>query len=500
MKPERDGRIAPSGNRLIITRRDVLAAAALGLAAGPVRSAWAAADGQLTWGIHVSLAPTWFEPAEASGIITPFMVFYALHDAMVKPMPGQALAPSLAESWSAAEDGRSYDFVLRAGAKFHNGEPVTAEDVKFSFERYRGTAHDLLQQRVAAIETPDARQKYVEKVGEEGFKKAPIGAGPYKFVSFNPGVELVLEAFDQYWRKPPTVKKLIFKVIPDETTRLAALKGGEIDIAYSIRGELAEDLRKTPGLSLKPAVVQGTFCIYFPDQWDPKSPWHDERVRRAASLALDRKGINEAMTLGYSLVSGNPIVPNGFDFFWQPPPAAAEYDPEKAKKLLAEAGHPGGFDAGDYYCDSSYSNIAEAAVDNLAAIGIRTKLRPVERAAFIKEYSEKKYKNIIQAGPGAFGNAATRIEAHLVKGGVFTYGSYPDIEELYRQQASELDRKKREALLHKIQQIMTERVIYAPIWQLAFINGTGPRVGESGFAKIALFPYTSPYEDITLKS
>src|SRR5712675_1378937 len=519
MKPERDGRIAPSGNRLIITRRDVLAAAALGLAAGPVRPAWAAADGQLTWGIHVSLAPTWFEPAEASGIITPFMVFYALHDAMVKPMPGQALAPSLAESWAAAEDGRSYDFVLRAGAKFHNGEPVTAEDVKFSFERYRGTAHDLLQQRVAAIETPDARhvrfqlfyatmtgsgwivpKKYVEKVGEEGFKKAPIGAGPYKFVSFNPGVELVLEAFDQYWRKPPTVKKLIFKVIPDETTRLAALKGGEIDIAYSIRGELAEDLRKTPGLSLKPAVVQGTFCIYFPDQWDPKSPWHDERVRRAASLALDRKGINEAMTLGYSLVSGNPIVPNGFDFFWQPPPAAAEFDPEKAKKLLAEAGHPGGFDAGDYYCDSSYSNIAEAAVDNLAAIGIRTKLRPVERAAFIKEYSEKKYKNIIQAGPGAFGNAATRIEAHLVKGGVFCYGSYPDIEELYRQQATELDRKKREALLHKIQQIMTERVIYAPIWQLAFINGTGPRVGESGFAKIALFPYTSPYEDITLKS
>jgi peptide/nickel transport system substrate-binding protein len=528
MKPERDGRLASSGSRLIITRRDVLAAAALSLAAGPVRPAWATAAGQLTWGIHVSLAPTWFEPAEASGIITPFMVFYALHDAMVKPMPGQALAASLAESWSAAEDGRSYDFVLRDSAKFHNGEPVTAEDVKFSFERYRGTAHDLLQQRVAAVETPDARhirfqlkepwpdfllfyatmtgsgwvvpKKYVEKVGDEGFKKAPIGAGPYKFVSFNPGVELVLEAFDQYWRKPPSVKKLIFKVIPDETTRLAALKGGEIDIAYSIRGELAEDLRKTPGLSLKPAVVQGVFCIYFPDQWDPKSPWHDERVRRAASLALDRKGINDALTLGYSLVSGNPIVPNGFDFFWQPPPAAVEYDPEKAKKLLAEAGHPNGFDAGDYYCDSSYSNIAEAAVDNLAAIGIRTKLRPVERAAFIKEYSEKKYKNIIQAGPGAFGNAATRIEAHLVKGGVFSYGSYPDIEELYRQQATELDRKKREALLHKIQQIMSERVIYAPIWQLAFINGVGARVGESGFAKIALFPYTSPYEDITLKS
>jgi peptide/nickel transport system substrate-binding protein len=527
MKPERDGRVAPSGTRLIITRREVLAAAALSLAAAPVRPAWAGADGQLTWAIHVSLAPAWFEPAEASGIITPFMVFYALHDAMVKPMPEKPLAPSLAESWSAPEDGRTYEFVLRNGAKFHNGDPVTAEDVKFSFERYRGTAHDLLQQRVATVEALDARRvrfqlkepwpdfllfyatmtgagwvvpkKYVEKVGDEGFKKAPIGAGPYKFVSFNPGVELVLEAFDQYWRKPPTVKRLVFKVIPDETTRLAALKRGEVDIAYSIRGELAEDLRNTPGLSLNPALVQGVFCIYFPDQWDPKSPWHDVRVRRAASLAIDRKGTNDALTLGYSKVTGNPIVPNGYEFFWQPPSEAAEYDPEKAKKLLAEAGFKNGFDAGDYYCDSSYSNIAEALVDNLGSVGIRTKLRPVERAAFIKEFSDKKYKNIIQAGPGAFGNAATRIEAHLTKGGVFSYGSYPDIDELYHQQAIEMDRAKREAILHKIQQILTERVIYAPIWQLAFINGTGPRVGESGFGKIALFPYTSPYEDITIK-
>ena len=126
-------------------------------------------------------------------------------------------------------------------------------------------------------------------------------------------------------------------------------------------------------------------------------------------------------------------------------------------------------------------------------------MRPVERAAFIKEYNEKKFKNIIQAGPGAFGNAATRIEAQLVKGGTFSYGSYPDIDELYQQQTVELDRGKREAILHKIQQIMTERVVYAPIWQLAFINGTGSRVGESGFGKIALFPYTSPYEDITIK-
>ena len=515
-----------AGRRILISRRGVLAGAGAAAVRSVPKWAHAAAADQLTWGVHVSLAPTWFEPAEASGIITPFMVLYALHDAMVKPMPDKALAPSLAESVSMAEDGHSYDFVLREGAKFHNGDPVTAEDVKFSFERYRGIAHDLLQSRVEAVETPDPRhirfrlkepwpdfltfyatatgagwvvpKAYLQKVGDDGFKKAPIGAGPYKFVSFTPGVELVLEAFDQYWRKKPTVKRLVFKVIPDESTRLAALKLGEIDIAYSIRGELAQQLRDTPGLMLKPAVVQGTFCLYFPDQWDEKSPWHDARVRQAASLAIDRTGSNDALTLGYSAITGNSIVPKGYDFYWQPPDPV--YDPDQAKKLLAEAGFASGFDAGFYFCDSSYANIGESVVDNLLAIGIRSKLRPVERAAFIKEYSEKKYKNIVQAGPGAFGNAATRIEAQLVKGGVFSYGSYPDIDDLYKQQAVELDRAKREVILAKIQQIMVERTIYAPIWQLAFINGVNARVGESGFGRIPLFPYTAPYEDITLKS
>jgi peptide/nickel transport system substrate-binding protein len=515
-----------AGGRGLISRRGVLATAGAAAVVGVPKWVHAAAADQLTWGVHVSLAPTWFEPAEASGIITPFMVLYALHDAMVKPMPDKALAPSLAESVSMAEDGRTYDFVLREGAKFHNGDPVTADDVKFSFERYRGIAHDLLQSRVEAVETPDPRhvrfrlkepwpdfltfyatatgsgwvvpKAYVQKVGDDGFKKAPVGAGPYKFVSFTPGVELVLEAFDQYWRKKPAVKRLVFKVIPDESTRLAALKLGEVDIAYSVRGELAQQLRDTPGLTLKPAVVQGTFCLYFPDQWDEKSPWHDVRVRQAASLAIDRKGSNDALTLGYSAITGNAIVPKGYDFYWQPPEPV--YDPDQAKKLLADAGFASGFDAGFYFCDSSYANIGESVVDNLLAIGIRSKLRPIERAAFIKEYSEKKYKNIIQAGPGAFGNAATRIEAQLVKGGVFSYGSYPDIDDLYRQQAVELDRAKREAILAKIQQTMVERTIYAPIWQLAFINGVTARVGESGFGRIPLFPYTAPYEDITLKS
>ena len=125
-----------------IARRYVLALAALALAvAGPSPARATSPEGQLTWGVHISLAPTWFDPAEMSGIITPYLLYYAQHDALVKAMPGQPFAPSLAKSWSVSADGLTYEFVLREGVKFHNGETVTAEDVKFSYERYRGAAN-----------------------------------------------------------------------------------------------------------------------------------------------------------------------------------------------------------------------------------------------------------------------------------------------------------------------------------------------------------------------
>ncbi|HEX7788881.1 MAG TPA: ABC transporter substrate-binding protein [Methylomirabilota bacterium] len=484
----------------------------------------AAPEGQITYAVHISLAPTWFDPGETPGMITPYMVLYALHDALVKPMPGQPRAPSLAESWSVSKDGLVYEFTLRKGARFHNGDPVTSDDVKFSLERYRGTAMKLMKERVAAVETPDPAhvrirlkqpwpdfltfytnatgagwivpRKYVEKVGDEGFKKAPVGAGPYKFVSFTPGVELVLEAFEQYWRKSPSVKRLVLKVVPDEATRLAALKRGEVDIAYSIRGELAEEMQRTPGLTLKPAVIQAPFWLYFADQWDPKSPWHDVRVRQAASLAIDRPSINQALTLGHSKLSGS-IIPSSFEYFWQPP--APIYDPARAKQLLAAAGYPSGFDAGEYFCDGSYANLAEAVANSLQQAGIRVKLRPLERAAFFSGYSEKKFKNLIQGASGAFGNAATRIEAFVATGGAYVYGSYPDIDGLFKEQAGENDPKRREATLHRIQQLVHEKVVYAPIWELAFLNGVGPRVQESGLGLISGHAYSAPYEDLSLK-
>ena len=488
--------------------------------------AHAAAEGQLVWGVHISLVPTYFEPAETAGLVTPFMLLYALHDSLVKPMPGNTMAPSLAESWTMSKDGLVYEFVLRRGVKFHNGDPVTAEDVKFSFERYRGALSGLLKSRVAHIDTPDPQRvrivlkqpwadfmtfyaspatgaswivpkRYVEKVGDDGFKKAPVGAGPYKFVSFKPGVELVLDAYEQYWRKPPQVKTLVFRVITDEATRLAALKRGEIDIAYSFTGPIAEELKRTAGLKLANVYPPFTAWLYPTEQWDPKSPWSDVRVRRAASLAIDRVGINQSQYLGLARYASS-IVPESQEFFWAPPPMT--YDVKRARQLLAEAGYPNGFDGGEVIGDTIYgAAIGEPSVNFLQEVGIRTRLRPLERAAFTAGFGEKKLRGLILATSGAAGNAATRLESFAVSGSRYAYGTYPDIDGLFAEQVNEQNPRVRKQLLDRAQQLIFERLVFIPVMGSVFLNGVGSRAEVHGLGLIPNYPYSAPYEDLKLK-
>ncbi len=480
--------------------------------------------GQMTWAIHFGIAPTYFEPAETISI-TSFLFLYALHDALVKPMPGNPQAPSLAESWSESEDGLTYEFTLRQGVTFHNGDPLTVEDVKFSFERYHGQSAPLFREKIKEVAIVDPHRvrfhlkepwpdfmtfyssmsasagwvvpkKYLERVGDDGFKKHPIGAGPYKFVSQKPGIELVLEANEGYWRQVPHVKRLIMRSIPDDATRLAMLKTGETDIAYAMMGAMAEEVKRDPKLKLAYSEGQGIFFICFNEQWDPKSPWHDLRVRQALNYAIDRQALSEQQTLGASPPTAN-LVPRAFEFAL--PLEAYPYNPEKAKQLLNEAGYPNGFDAGEITGGPPYYALAEGVATYLQAVGIRIKVRLMERAAHQAALREKRLNGLSSFGSGALGNAATRLEPYVPSWGEFARGGYPDIDELYKQQSTERDRKKREALLHQIQRLMHERAMYAPLYELVWPNGVGPRVAESGFGLIPHFYYTGPYEEVRLK-
>jgi peptide/nickel transport system substrate-binding protein len=217
-------------------------------------------------------APAWFDPSTAPPQITAFGMLYAIHDALLRPLPGQKMGASLAERWTESSDGRVYEFKLRPGLKFHNGDPVTAEDVKYSFERYRGAGAQVLQERVQRVEVRDSLtvrfhlrepwpdfltmygtsasaagivvpRKYLSQVGDEGFRKHPIGAGPFRFVGHTPGVEVVLDAYPDYWRHAPYVRRLTMKSVTDGTTRAAMARNGEVDLAMALEGEEPSTMR-----------------------------------------------------------------------------------------------------------------------------------------------------------------------------------------------------------------------------------------------------------------
>src|SRR5687768_16812786 len=330
----------------------------------------AAAKGKIVLAWHAGFASRWLDPQEHDGTATPDNFFTALHDALIKNQ-GTALYdhPALAERFAIAADAKSATFTLRKGTKFHNGDPVTPQDVKFSYESYRGAKADVFKKKTERVEIVDERtvrfvfkepfldfailfgtanvaapgwivpEKYYKQVGPDGFKQKPIGAGPYKLVRHEPGVKIELEAFDGYYR-PVHTKQLVMTAVPEAATRVAMLERGEADIIYNVPGELIAKVSKLPGVTLAP-VLSGSFYLEFPGFQDPKNPFHDKRVREAVSLALDRRAMNQAETGGMGRPTGNWINDDvQYAIDWPEFPRNVE----KAKQLLREAGHPNGFD------------------------------------------------------------------------------------------------------------------------------------------------------------
>src|SRR5262249_16823752 len=214
-----------------------------------------------------------------------------------------------------------------------------------------------------------------------------------KVVSVKPGVEIVLEAMRGYWRKAPAVKRLVMRSMPEESTRAAALRAGEVDIVYLLTGPTADAIRKVSGFRLAAPLVSGAFWIELPQQWDPKSPWADQRVRLAASHAIDRPSLNQAEMLGFGRLTGN-YVPRIFQFALPMGPHAC--DRARAKRLRAEAGYAKGFGGGDFYPFPPYDSMGEAIIGYFQAVGIKSRMRTMERAAYFTAWREKKLHGVIK--------------------------------------------------------------------------------------------------------
>jgi peptide/nickel transport system substrate-binding protein len=473
--------------------------------------------------IHWAISADWLDPATGSYGISAYLPLYLLHDALVKPMPGGIYTPCLAESWTISPDYKVYDFKLRKGVKFHNGDTMTADDVVFSFSRYKAGQANFLQSKTDKVEAvnpnlvrfrfkdpfPDfleyllpgastaawiVPKKYVEKVGEAGFKRHPVGAGPYKFVEFVAGVRLVGEAFEEYWRKVPNIKRLEFLIVTEPATRLAMVKRGEVDSATLLLDVFLEEVKKDPKLQLFYPRSASRYYIYLAGQWDPKSPWSDLRVRKAASLAIDRKTVSEVHmalvnALGSLGLEGDPMAA-------QLPPDP--YDPERAKKLLAEAGYPKGFDGGTYYpYDGGFWPMGEQIANYWKAVGINVNTVLLERPSWFAYRSGGKMKGasfVEVAVAPTIGGALSYLF------GPTSYGNYPDIEALWNQYQKETAPNTRKELIQRIERLISEKTMFLPLFFVASPAAYRVKVRGTPYKIQPLLFFVAPLEDLELEN
>lgn len=341
---------------------------------------------------------------------------------------------------------------------------------------------------------------YYQKVGKDGFKTAPIGAGPYRFVKMSVGTEIELEAFPDYWRKVPNVKTLVFRGVPETPIRVALVRTGEVEAAVSIEGDLLESMKKDPNLRLT-AVRGGTRWLEMMAFDRPDSPLKDIRVRQAVSLAVDREEINQAEMGGLSPIEGNWIPEDFQGAIKRPVPPK---DVAKAKQLLAEAGVPDGFDVSQLTPLPPFFSWSERVVTHLRALNIRTQLNTMERGAFYEKLAPgpERLKGLVlvfSAGPG---DAASRIRESAVTGGTFSGLSMPEIDDRMKRYDSATDPADRKKLIEEVQAFLLDQYIMVPLPRGVTVNGFSPRVAskpEDISGVVPQFIWIAPYEDIQVK-
>ena len=525
-----------------LTRRRLLKSTALAAVTLPmpfVRGARAAAtvvpSGKLTLAWHTNIAARWLDPQQHDGTATPDNFINALHDGLIKNSGQEKFDHlALAEHYQFAEDAKSCTFVLRPGIKFHDGTPVTPQDVKWSFEHYHGAWKEVLEKRTQGIEIVGDNTvnfhftepfldfpilmgtsnvcgagwvvpgKYYETVGQDGFMQKPIGAGPYKLVSQQPGIQLDFAAFDGYYR-PVHIKEFTMKAVPEAATRVAMLERGEADIMYFVPGELIARVKSNPKLTLAP-IVSANWWLEFPGFQDPKSPFHDKRVREAISLAIDRDAMNQAECDGMGVVDGNWInddVEYGIE--WPKWP----HDVGKAKQLMADAGYPNGFPVDWVTPVPNYYSRGERIVSQLQAIGIHAKNQVMERGVFLKK---------IESGLKQWPGTQIILNATRIGGtwsnwydGMFKCGGFQskdffcikELDDKFAKYLSSFDPKERKQLADEIQKAILDNYYFVPVFRHAFVNAYGPRIKAAKWQDV--FPtitsgYAYPWENIELKS
>lgn len=468
--------------------------------------------GTLTIAMHFALDPGWLDPLEHSYAITMQMYDYLVHDAMIKPMPYGEVTYGLAEQAEVGADFRRAAFRLRAGLKFQDGHPLTTADVKWTYENFKGAYAKLFHDKLEHIQIVDDRtivfhfkepfldfwdlynggvsgigwivpKHYYEKVGRDGFKARPIGAGPYKLVSQDAGVQMVFAAWEDYWRRTPATETIVVKGIRDLAARMAGLQTGELDVAFGMTGKLLSRVMADPNLRWDPNFT-GPWWLMFPGYNEPGSPFHDKRVRQAVSLALNRQFLAKQETQGIGKPWGNWISPENRDALRGDGKDVPEYNPEKAKQLMVQAGFPDGFEF-EYVPFPPYFDMGERILTDLRALGIRGRLQVLEGPAFRAKIGQgrKAYpgnRTLVQTIDPRAGGAKTNLAVYAVCGSPASFVCEPQIEALWTKHQASLDPQERERLVKAIQKILLDEYYFVPIYWNPFVHAVGPRVLPEG--------------------
>jgi peptide/nickel transport system substrate-binding protein len=438
-----------------------------------------------------------------SPIQTTMSVCYNIHDTLFHPQEDASVKPALAETWEKVDD-LTWKITLRKDAVFQNGEPVTAEAVKFSFDRvfkpelqcpHKGKLSAFKELTVVDTHTftikteepyapglymlgyylPIVPPKYVQEVGDAKYNTDPIGCGPYKLAKWDRGEQVILEAFDKYYGPKPAYDKVIFKGNPEEASRVAALLTGEAQVISGIpvhqRKKIEESGKAylTPQMGVMPYLGLNTY----------EAPFNDVRVRQAANYAINRELINKALFDGKAIICAGPISPRTFgaDPNLKPYP----YDPEKAKELLAAAGYANGIEARLAYPTymSQIQEQAEAIAADLTKVGIKVQLEPFERAVMWERYKGKKHQMYIYWWDDAPEPDRYMYSLFNSKSRDYYYKN-PQIDELLDKGRTIMDRAERAKVYNEIDRILYEDCPWVYLYVVPEVFGVANDVDYQG--------------------
>jgi len=464
---------------------------------------------------------------------------YLMWDALLEIGPNGEIAPGIAESWEMSADGLSWTFRIRDGVTFHNGEPLTADDVKFSLDRNRNEAAaggssalaneqidrvDVIDDYTVVVHTKGPQpslpyvlsphesvagiiepKDYLLNEGGESFEeqrqlleRAPVGSGPFRLAERTPGDSMVFERVDNHWRQTPSVERVEVLRVTEEATQISMLQAGEVDV-ISISPDQAEPL-EAAGLELRTVPQSNEIGLIFPAIWRDAArgkPTANAKVRQALSLAINRQEIIDSVLAGKATLKTTPYntLPATSDIdeaaFGEWATENNAYDPERARALLAEAGYPNGFDGIQFFTfprpgTPALPQIAEIVAAQWAEVGVNVQLVPTDYSSYRPHFVNVDPQDAYNAGDANLWGTAPRFG---VFGAFTSYVQYengsaqpardPELDAMIARASSTMDDNERKSLVTEAYKRFLEQWVVIPIAVADTIYAVNPdTVGE----------------------